>query len=353
MDDAENLDLVPAEALARWMDTQGLPGSGEPVTDVTPLSGGAANVIFRLRRGAHEFVLRRPPRHPRPNSMETMLREARVLGALRDSDVPHPQLIAACADVSVIGATFYLMQPVDGFNPVGQLPEPFASSRAARRAMGFELVDAIAKLARVDYRAVGLEGFGKPDGFLERQVGRWRAQLESYKKLSGYAGRELPGFEAVSHWLGTNLPRDFRPGILHGDYQFANVMFRSDRPELAAVIDWELSTIGDPLLDLGWILCTWRDPDEDGSGAYLQPWRDFPSRAELTERYLTATGRDPAAVSYFRVLGCYKLGILLEGNYARGLAGLGNREMGDVMGRITWDLFEQAHVLVRGARDER
>jgi aminoglycoside phosphotransferase (APT) family kinase protein len=347
--DANDLDLVPTGALARWMDARRLPGTGAPIEDVTRLSGGAANVIFRLRRGAHAFVLRRPPRHPRPNSMETMLREARVLGALRDTGVPHPRLVAACADPDVIGATFYLMEPVDGFTPMGALPEPFASDPSARRAMGFELVDAIAKLAQVDYRAVGLEGFGKPDGFLQRQVGRWQAQLESYRKLPGYAGRELPGFAEVSRWLAANLPKDFRPGILHGDYQFANVMFRRDRPELAAVIDWELSTIGDPLLDLGWILCTWRDPDEDGSGAYLQPWSGFPSRAELTERYLAATGRDPAAVPYFRVLGCYKLGILLEGNYARGLAGLADRALGDVMGGVTWSLFQQAQALVQSA----
>ncbi|MFQ5512935.1 MAG: phosphotransferase family protein [Myxococcota bacterium] len=350
MPETEDLDLVAPEALARWMDAQGLPGAGEPVRDVSQLSGGAANVIFRLRRGPHEMVLRRPPRHPRPNSNRTMLREARVLAALRDTPVPHPRLIACCEDPDLIGATFYLMEPIEGFNPVGELPEPFRSDASARRRMGFELVDAIARLACVDYRAVGLEGFGKPDSFLERQVSRWRSQLESYRELDGYDVRVLPGFEEVASWLENNLPMDFRPGILHGDYQFANVMFAHDRPELLAVIDWELSTVGDPLLDLGWILCTWRDPGEtETATSYLHPWRDFPTRAELIERYLSVTDRDPRAVGYFRVLGCYKLGILLEGNYARGLAGLADREAGEMMGRVTVSLFEQAHELVRQA----
>jgi aminoglycoside phosphotransferase (APT) family kinase protein len=349
MADADDLDLLAPDRLARWLDAQGLPCAGEPIREARKLSGGATNAIFLFRRGDARMVLRRPPRHPRADSDKTLVREARVLRALRGTDVPHPALIAACEDPAVIGGCFYLMEPIDGFNPVGQLPEPFASDPGARRQMGFELLDAIAKLARVDYRAVGLGDFGKPDGFLERQVERWKAHLQGYHKLPGYGGRALPGFEDVARWLQTHIPRDFRPGIIHGDYQFANVMFAHDRPELRAIIDWELSTIGDPMLDLGWILCSWSDPDEPAlRTTYIQPWSGFPSRAELIERYLAQTGRDPDAVRYFRVLACYKLGILLEGHYARGLAGLGDREVGETMGNTTWWLFEQAVDLVAG-----
>ena len=323
------------------MDARGLPGGG--IENATLLSGGTQNILLRFERGGRSFVLRRPPPHLRRNSNETMRREARVLAAIADTGVPHPRLIAACPEEDVLGASFYLMEPVDGFNPTSGLPPLHASDPAIRRAMGFSLVDAIASLGAVDHLRVGLEGFGRPDGYLERQVSRWRGQLESYGELEGYPGPEIPGVERVAEWLDANRPRDYRPGILHGDYHLSNVMYRPDGPELAAIVDWELSTIGDPLLDLGWLLATW--PGEDGPSAGtigVQPWEGFPTADELVSRYRDRTVRDLSAIPWYGVLACYKLGIILEGTHARACAGKAPKATGDVLHATTVALFERA-----------
>lgn len=336
---------VDIESLATWMTQQEL-GSG-PITDVTPLAGGTQNILLRLRRDGRDYIFRRPPLHPRPGSNETMRREARVLRALSGTDVPHPGLIAACEDESILGVAFYLMEPVDGFNPVGQLPQPHAGSPAMRHAMGMALVDGIAALGAVDYRAVGLEGFGKPDNFLGRQVDRWRAQLASYGEFAGWTGPQaLPSVAAVGDWLERHRPAQFTPGIMHGDYHLANVMYRTDGPELAAIIDWELATIGDPLLDLGWVLATW----PDGSGAStvsVTPWNGFPDAAELVTRYASGSARDLSSVDWYHVLACYKLGILLEGTHARACAGKAPRETGDKLHGRAIHLFDRAQALIR------
>lgn len=192
-------------------------------------------MLVRFTRSGRGHVLRRPPLHKRANSDETMRREARVLAALAGSDVPHPGLIAACPDTEVLGAAFYLMEPIDGFNPASGLPEPHRSDPAMRRAMGFSMVDAIAALALVDHEAVGLGDFGKPEGWLERQVGRWRSQLDSYAELDGYPGPDIPGVDEVSAWLEHNRPATWQPGIIHGDFHFANVLVRPDAPDLAVI----------------------------------------------------------------------------------------------------------------------
>ena len=184
-------DLLDIDHLAGWMDDEDL-GRGQPLEGLVRLQGGSQNNIFRFTRGDREYVLRRPPKHLRDNSNETMVREARVLAALAGTDVPHPGFIAACADTDVIGVAFYLMEPIDGFTPTGQLPEPYASDAAFRRRMGFELVDAAAKLGSVDYLEVGLEGFGKPDGWVERQVGRSAAYIQNL-----FASLEVAHFDGL------------------------------------------------------------------------------------------------------------------------------------------------------------
>lgn len=338
--DREHVDLA---RLADWMDDRGL-ASG-PVEDAELLAGGTQNILLRFRRGGRSFVLRRPPPHLRRNSNETMRREARVLGALAGSEVPHPGLIAACPQTEVLGAAFYLMEPVEGFNPSQGLPAYHRSSPEIRRAMGLSLVDAIAALGRVDYEAAGLHDFGRPQGFLERQVERWRSQLESYAVFEGYPGPEIPGVEDVARWLDDNRPADFVPGILHGDYHLANVMFRPDSPALAAIVDWELCTIGDPLLDLGWLLATWPEPDAASPAAVgggIQPWDGFPEASELVERYAEGSTRDLSGIGWYEVLACYKLGIILEGTHARACAGKAPKATGDVLHATTVGLFQRA-----------
>jgi len=211
-EEVEGVDLGILEA---WMDDQGLPAGEIGVVD--RLTGGTQNILLRFERGGRHYVLRRPPIHKRANSDETMRREARVLGALKGTDVPHPGLIAACPDEAILGAAFFLMEPVDGFNATAGLPELHAGDADIRRGMGFAMAEGIASLGAVDYLAVGLEGFGRPEGFLERQVSRWQHQLESYSEMEGYPGPEIPGVDRIAVWLNANRPARFEPGILHGD----------------------------------------------------------------------------------------------------------------------------------------
>ncbi len=336
--DAGGVDL---HRLAAWMDDQGL--AGGDIESVELLGGGTQNILLRFERGGRPFVMRHPPPHKRKNSDETMRREARVLAAIAGSDVPHPPLIAACGDTDVLGAAFYLMEPVDGFNPTQGLPPLHAGDAAVRHRMGLSMVEGIAALGAVDHEAAGLADFGKPDGYLERQVARWQAQLDSYGEFEGYEGPDIPGVDDVARWLEANRPETFEPGILHGDFHLSNVMFRPDGGDLAAIVDWELSTIGDPLLDLGWLLATW--PEEDGSGAGkigIQPWSGFATPDELVAHYRARSERDVDAIAWYAVLACYKLGIILEGTHARACAGKAPKATGDVLHATTVGLFEQA-----------
>ena len=337
-------DVIDLDALTIWMREQGL-GKGS-IENAGLLEGGSQNFLLKFTRDGREYVLRRPPRHLRKNSNSTMLREARVLEALADSAVPHPGFIAVCDDESVLGACFYLMEPIDGFNAVNGLPEYHRSDPAIRHRMGLAMAEGITALGAVDYKAVGLEGLGKPEGFLERQVPRWTAQLESYAQLAGWPGpSSLPGMDVIPDWLEANRPAEFTPGIMHGDYNIANVMFRPDSAELGAIIDWELCTIGDPLLDLGWLMALWHDPEE--GVRHDQPAKSiladgFPTIEEMIAHYAQGTTRKLDALAWYGVLACFKLGIILEGTYARACAGQAPVETGDELHAYTLDLFSRA-----------
>jgi aminoglycoside phosphotransferase (APT) family kinase protein len=336
--------VLDVERLAGWMDARGL-GSG-PVREIVPLAGGTQNVVLHFHRGPREFVLRRPPWHPRAESNQTILREARVLGALNGSAVPHPQMLAVCEDPAVLGTTFYLMPHVAGFNATAGLPERQRASPQLRGQMGFALVEAAAELAAVDHRKVGLDTFGKPEGFLQRQTQRWQKQLDSYGRYANWPGTaDIPGIDRAARWLEQNLPESgYRAGILHGDYHIGNVLYCYDSPRLAAILDWELATIGDPLLDLAWLVATW--PDEAGflpnPAMRVQPWDGFPSSTELIAHYARCSGRDLRAMAWYVVLACFKLGIILEGTHARACAGEASMETGERLHVATQRLFQRA-----------
>jgi aminoglycoside phosphotransferase (APT) family kinase protein len=222
------------------------------------------------------------------------------------------------------------MEPVVGFNALAGLPALHTHSRALRHRMGLALVEGAAALARVDFRAVGLAGFGKAEGYLERQVSRWRSQLAGYTAHAGWPGAgSLPGLSTLEEYLERHRPAASRPGIIHGDYSIGNVMYRPDCAELAAIVDWELATIGDPLIDLGWILATWRAPGEVDIGVLrVEPFEGFPTAAELIERYAAQSERDLSSIDWYVVMACYKLAIILEGTFARAHAGRAAMAMG-------------------------
>jgi aminoglycoside phosphotransferase (APT) family kinase protein len=332
--------------LGAWMEEQGLPSGN--FEQVQTLAGGTQNVLIKFERGGRAYVLRRGPPHLRPRSNDIMRREAQVLTALHGSDVPHPKFIAGCMDESRMGAVFYLMEPVDGFNPSVGLPPLHAGDAAIRHEMGLQIADGAAALGRVDYLAVGLADFGRPDGFLERQVPRWMSELESYNRFEGYAGPAIPGVERVASWLDDNRPTTFAPGIMHGDYHFANVMYAYDGPRLAAIVDWEMCTIGDPLLDLGWLLATWPDRERPAAavGGGLAAYGGLPATEEVVARYAEGSARDLSAMDWYAVLACFKLGIVLEGTYARAAAGKAPRAVGDMLHATTLGLFERASALI-------
>ena len=339
----EDVDLG---AVAKWMSEQGL-GEG-PLQDVAGVSGGTQNVMLRFTRSCRPYVLRRGPRHLRPRSNDVILRETKVLAALAGSDVPHPRLIATCDDPDVLGdAVFYLMEPVDGFNAGEGLPPLHAGDPGVRFQMGLSMADALAKLGAVDHIAVGLADFGKPAGFLERQVPRWLSELDSYREYENYPGPQIPGVERVAAWLEHHRPTSWTPGILHGDYHAANVMFSRTGPDVVAIVDWEMCTIGDPLLDLGWLLATWRQPDGSSVFSHALGAQDgLASTEDLFQRYAAGSTRDLSHITWYTVLACFKLGIVIEGTLARACAGKAEKEVGDQLHAATVHLFERALGLI-------
>lgn len=332
--------------LQRWLDAHGLPGADLDAAE--PLAGGTQNVLLRFPQGGRSLVLRRGPEHLRPTSNDTMRREMRVLAALAATDVPHPRLVATepAEPAWSGGAAFYVMEEVDGCNPTVELPAAHAADAALRHATGLAVVDGIAALGAVDHTAVGLGDLGHPDGFLERQTPRWLRELEGYRRHEGYPGPDIPGLDAVASWLDANRPPAMVPGISHGDYHLANVLVDRERPELAAIVDWEMCTVGDPLLDLGWLLATWPDPDAVGVGGALGAAGGLPTRDELVARYARATTRDLSAIGWYEVLACFKLGIILEGTHARACAGKAPAAVGDLLHATTLGLFERATALI-------
>ena len=332
---------VDVAALALWMDEQGLPKG--PIGEVVRLVGGTQNLLVRFTKGGRDFVLRQPPAHSVAGGGQTVRREARVLGALASTPVPHSKLIAVCTEEGVTGGQFLLMEAVEGFNVAVGMPPLHSGDAQVRRGMGLAAIEALAAIAQVDHVLVGLADFGKSEGFLERQVGRWRHQLASYEQYNGWLGGDsLPGISTLGKWLEDNRPRSFTPGLMHGDYHLQNLIFRLDGPQIAAVIDWELATIGDPLIDLAWLLANWPDPDGSPTTFTVSPWDGFPSEAALISYYGELTGRDLSQLHWYKVFACYKLAIILEGTYARSCAGMAPVDVGERLHRNALRLLGRA-----------
>ena len=330
------MNTLDTERLAGWMDETGLPGKGETL-QARFLSGGTQNVIYELTRGDTNCVIRMPPPGAPPDRDRGILREWRIIEALDDTDVPHTEAIGVCADPKVLGRPFYLMGFVDGWSPMdthGKWAEPFQSDFDSRPGLSFQLAEGIALLSKVDWKAKGLADLGRPDGFHERQVDRWTGFLERIK------GREIPGLEVATEWLRAHKPIDFVPGLMHGDYQFANVMYRHGAPaRLAAIVDWEMGTVGDPKLDLGWMVQSWPSDGENSSGEmnYVD-MRGMPSRDRVVAHYAEVSGRQVDDLDYYLVLAKWKLAIVLEQGFQRA----GDDEKLLAFGPVVTDLMASA-----------
>jgi aminoglycoside phosphotransferase (APT) family kinase protein len=333
---------IDADRLGHWLDRNDAPGHGEQ-PDLKQLTGGSQNSLYLVTRGDSRMVLRMPGARADEKRLNELLREIRLVRALKGTDVPHAELIAADESGELLGKPFYVMAQIDGWSPMdGGWPPPFDTDLDARRDLAFQLVEGAAKLGRVDWRAQGLEGFGRPDSFHERQVDRWLSFLE------GFQVRELPGLDVAANWLRANRPDHFTPGIMHGDYQFANVMYAHGAPaRLVALVDWEMTTIGDPLLDLAWALLGY-DGDEPRIDDFYLPLEGMPRRSELLAHYETISGLSTENIDYYLVLANFKIGIVLERTYAAGLTrGEADSEVTQAFGPMVLQSIATAAALAR------
>ncbi|KCZ94228.1 phosphotransferase family protein [Hyphomonas johnsonii] len=332
--------IADPSPLVPWFDAQ-LGGQSRDLT-LEKISGGASNSLLRVTRGARQYALRRPPAVSNDKTSHNMDRELRIARALKQTDVPHARLVEGTVDPEWIGGPFLVMDWIDGFTPRDPMPPPFATDPDNRRALGDAVIDALAAISRVDWRAVGLDDFGKPDGFISRQVDRWKGQFERNRT------RDLVQLDLIAAWLNANQPRNSTPGLMHGDYSFANVMIAPDTPAcVAAVIDWELSTIGDPLVDLGHLLSSWADDTSGPTWAFYIDWHTgFRSRAEAAERYARASGRDVNALPFYMVLALFRLGVILEGSYARYVRGQSDNPRHAAFEQRVPDILNQAVRLI-------
>ena len=308
-------DLLPTSELESYLDDQGL-GSGP--SRATRIGDGASNLTYRVERDGTHVVLRRPPPPPLPPSAHDMVREARIQIGLARAGVRVPRVLAVCEDESVLGVPFYLMEEIEGVVVADALPAPLDRPEERRR-LGFELVDSLAELHAVDWRSCGLEAIGRPRGYLERQLRRWSGLWEVN------ATRSLSACAEIGEKLKATLPESPPATVVHGDYRLGNVMVAPDPPaRVAAILDWEMATIGDPLADLGYLVVSWSEPGAPDHPLLLTPVTEepgFPTRAELVARYAQHTGRDVSGLGWYEAFALWKASVFCEAIYGRYLRG--------------------------------
>lgn len=320
--DVESTDyrdrLVDEVALQRFLETE-LGSAASYHLDI--LAEGNSNETFVVTWGDREFVLRRPPAGETADSAHDVLREYRIMDALQNTAVPVPPTVVACEDTSVIGSEFYLMGRVAG-NVVHQQELDRFATPAHRSQVAEQLVDTLAKIHAVDHEQIGLDAVGHPEGFLDRQVERWRSQL-AWATDRTAAVRPLPDVHEVGEWLASSVPETTDHTIVHGDYKLDNVVLAPGTPpEVVSVLDWEMGTVGDPLKDVGWLLCFWTEDlaDVEVIPSFLNK-PGYPSRRDLLARYERVSDVDVHDVKFHYVLGLYMLTAVLEMFFRRYLEG--------------------------------
>ncbi|WP_329389540.1 phosphotransferase family protein [Streptomyces sp. NBC_01716] len=274
------------------------------------IEGGRSNLTYLIGDGTHEWVVRRPPLGHVLATAHDMTREFRVISALHPTAVPVPGPLLLCEDPDVLGAPFYVMEYVAGtpYRTAEQLA-PLGPDRTRTALLG--LVDTLVELHAVDPAAVGLADFGRPEGFLDRQLRRWAKQLDASRN------RDLPGIDELHAALGRSLPGSPAPTVVHGDYRLDNVLLGDD-DRIKAVLDWEMSTLGDPLTDLGLLVMYSAPLEITGSPISTTAGAaGHPDPAELVERYAAGSGRDTSAIAWYTAFAWFKLAVILEGIHYR------------------------------------
>ncbi len=340
--------LLVLEPLRAFLDEHDL-GSGE--IRAQPIGDGHSNVTYLIERDSNpthpELVLRRPPRPPLPPSAHDVLREARLLRALEPTPARVPRVLAVCEDETLIGCPFYVMERVQGEVIVWETP-PALDTPEQRKRIGEQLIDALVEIHAVDWRAAGLEGFGKPSGYLDRQLRRFGGLWDLNKT------REIPAVERVGAWLAEHKPESGPATIVHGDYRLGNTMFAAQAPaELVAVFDWEMATIGDPLADLGYLCMFWTEAYDPEGGlrehlGKVTRAEGFSTRSELIARYEEATGRSMQDLRWYTTLAIWKSIVFMEGNYKRAVAGTTDDPYLKQFGEGVLELARQAEAVALG-----
>jgi aminoglycoside phosphotransferase (APT) family kinase protein len=336
--------LLVLEPLTAFLDEHGL---GEGEIDATPIGEGHSNVTYLIARGSAKVVLRRPPRPPLPPSAHDVLREARLLRALQDSAARVPTVLAVCADPDTIGSPFYVMEKIEGEVIVSDVPAAL-DTPAERKRISEELIEALAEIHSVDWRAAGLEDFGKPTGYLDRQLRRFVGLWELNKT------REIPTVERIGSWLAENMPESGPATIVHGDFRLGNTIYADATPaRLEAVLDWEMATIGDPLADLGYLCMMWTERDDPRGGMRealggVTRREGFPTRAELIAAYERRTGRSMQDLQWYTTLALWKSIVFMEGNYKRALSGTTDDPYLKDFGEGVLELARQAEAVAHG-----
>ncbi|MCU1428070.1 MAG: hypothetical protein JWL83_2070 [Actinomycetia bacterium] len=337
--------IADAAPLQRYLDD----ALGDRVSiTVTSMTGGGSCEVFAVDRGPSRWVLRRAPRHASSATAHDVLREFRILDAIKDERVAIARPVVACADGEVFGSPFYVMERIDGRPILQAVPAQWAAAPATHGKALEELIDALVAIHAVDWQACGLGDMAHTGDYLSRQVTRWLTQLDSYE------GRDLPAAQRVAGWLDAHRPADQPNALCHGDYKLDNVLFAPEPPpRLLAVVDWEMASIGDPLIDLAWALIF--HPGPEGTmrlGMAKEPTFDvarLPDRAALIERYRARSGRDTTAIGWYDVFARFKLAVVLEGSYAKFLRGQSDKAIHEFFGSQVDLLLDSAtDVINRG-----
>ncbi|NHZ72142.1 MAG: phosphotransferase [Aquificales bacterium] len=300
--------------LAEYLHSR-LPGSNQSLT-VRQFGGGAANLTYLLDYGSHQYVLRRPPLGLVAKSAHDMGREYKVLSVLHQAFSPAPQAFLYCDDTAVIGANFFVMERRQGIVVRRSIPDVYAGFPDAPRRMSAALVDTLAQFHAVDYEAIGLGNLGEPSGFITRQIEGW------YKRWGKAQTHDLPEMDAVYQWLKANQPATIQFSLVHNDYKLDNVMLApADPGQVVAVFDWDMCTLGDPLNDLGALLCYWTEPNDPPAmqAVAMMPLGDlgFMTRQELVDRYAEKSGRNVHNINFYHALGLFRLTVIIAQIYIR------------------------------------